>query len=104
MIASLSHLKKDDESAGGDSLYASACHVLESLDSFRSCCILAELSNDALEAHKANADEQVCRLMNTLFDVMMCVYQACARVPIHWRGLPYELRQASPLALRPLPL
>lgn len=70
VLLSLRHLKKADVD---DDLYTSACHVIESLDSVRSCCILAELSNDALAEHEPNAEEQVCRLMNTLFDVMRCV-------------------------------
>lgn len=58
---------------GGDTeetLFEGACHVLESLEEVRSVCIVAELANNAFAEHADDADEQVVRLLETLFGTM----------------------------------
>jgi hypothetical protein len=70
IVSALSNLNKAD---AAEDLYNGGFHVLESLDTVRSCCLLSELANDGLAAHVPQAEAQVVQLVNTLFDVLGCV-------------------------------
>lgn len=73
IVSALSNLNKAD---AAEDLYNGGFHVLESLDTVRSCCLLSELANDGLAAHVPQAEAQVVQLVNTLFDVLGCVQPA----------------------------
>ncbi len=73
-MSTLPHLRKIDVE---EALFDGAFHVLESLETVRSCCILAEMANDGFAAHAEDADAQILRLFNGLFDILRCVFTGC---------------------------
>jgi hypothetical protein len=60
-------LKKD---VADEELYEGAFAVLDSLDAMRSCCLLAELTNNAFAAHASKPEAQLLDLVNALFDML----------------------------------
>ena len=63
------YLKKD---AADEELYEGAYHVLDSLDTMRSCCLLAELTNNAFAEHAPFPEKQLLQLVNAIFDMLWC--------------------------------
>ena len=68
-------LKKD---AADEELYDGAFAVLDSLDATRSCCLVAELTNNAFAAHARAPEAQLLSLVNAIFDMLWCGRRACA--------------------------
>jgi len=68
-------LKKD---VADEELYEGAFAVLDSLDAMRSCCLLAELTNNAFAAHASKPEAQLLDLVNALFDMLWWVARANA--------------------------
>ena len=64
------YLKKD---TADEELYEGAYHVLDSLDAMRSCCLLAELTNNAFAEHVPAPEKQLLQLIDAIFDMLWCV-------------------------------
>ena len=77
-------LKKD---MADEELYEGAFAVLDSLDAMRSCCLLAELTNNAFAAHASKPEAQLLDLVNALFDMLWWVAWAGGSAGCFWRAL-----------------
>lgn len=93
-------LKKD---VADEELYEGAFAVLDSLDAMRSCCLLAELTNNAFAAHASKPEAQLLDLVNALFDMLWWVARANAAAAI-WHAHCFRRRSRHLPSPPPPPL
>jgi|APCry1669189534_1035231.scaffolds.fasta_scaffold312171_2 hypothetical protein len=64
----MQHLNKDK---GDDTLFDNAYHVLDSLDVMRSCCLLADITNEKFTTHDDNPEAALLNLVNKILDILV---------------------------------
>jgi len=106
IIDSLLFLQMGDDDGA---LFECAHHVLQSLATVRSCCVLSELANDAFASggsHAELADAQIIALMNNLLNSLGFVHVLAYEPVTHSLRLQQTCRAyRSPLHLSvPSPL